>query len=434
MKNWMKVYKFTFMQTIKNKFFSKVIMWISLIIFSGIILGNVVPAINDLDNNVDSETLKTINVLSETEIDSDSFVSVVNGCENIKFIKSKDTKDESTSKIKGGDDRDGLLYITKEATGYKMELIVSPNTKISSEYKAKLISQLRVAFNSIRLSNAGVDQEQMKNLLLDVETSVLSADEISKDQYSDIVKLTIKLSISALLMAVLILFGDSIANSVAQEKFSKVIELLLTSVKPIDIVIGKILAMVSIVLLQVSLIFISITSSLYISVKAIEYLNPEYSNITIKVINYVKDSGTFNNLTVIDIMLVIISFLVGITFFFLFAAITGAVIKKAEDISIGLLPYELFACLGIVVTAFLNNYKNDVIENIGNYCPITSPYLLPINLLIGKISAGEAIISIAILLISTFILIKVISVIYISVILYNGQKIDIKKIYRALKI
>lgn len=434
MKNWLKVYKFTFMQTVKNKFLSKIMLWITVIAFIGILLANVIPAMNDVSNDIDSGTLKNISVLNDTEIDSHLFVSTVDGYENIKFVKSQDSLDEATSKIKTGDESEGFLYITKEDVGYKLKLIVSPSIKMSSEYENKVLNALKVSFDSIRLYNAGVPEEQIQDLLVNVQTSVLSADDAEMNQYLGIIKLAIRLMVACILMIVFILFGDSIASSVAQEKFSKVIELLLTSAKPIDIVIGKVLAMVTVVMFQVGVVALSIISSLYLSVKAMEYINPEYSNIVTKILDYIKESGMFNNVSVIDIILILISFLIGTTFFFLFAALTGAVIKKPEDMAIGLLPYELLSVTGIIVLAYLNNNSNAAIETLCRYFPITSPYLLPIDLLLGNISAMEATISILILIMSTFMLIKVISAIYISVILYNGQKIDVKKILKAIKI
>ena len=71
---------------------------------------------------------------------------------------------------------------------------------------------------------------------------------------------------SLVLFMLIFIYGQMVAQSIAQEKTSKVMELLLTSVRPLAIIIGKILAMGSLALIQFMMIVASGVLGIAVSV------------------------------------------------------------------------------------------------------------------------------------------------------------------------
>ncbi|MGM9978312.1 MAG: ABC transporter permease [Clostridium sp.] len=430
MNNWTKVYKFTFIQTIKGKFFQNIMLGIIVIAFFGIFLLNVIPAINYVEDDLDS--ISNIDVVSECDIDVEQIVLALNSYDKIEFKASSDSIDKLKKNMEKASKDKGVLYISNENGYYDLSLFINPKLNLSTESKAKLSSMVKASFESVRLANIGIqDQTILSNLMIDSQVNISNISSL--EEKNTTINFMVKIIIAMIVMIVLMFFGDNIASSVAQEKFSKTIEVLLTSVKPMDIIIGKVLAITTIVLGEVTLLLASISLSIFGSIKLVNDINPYYTNTMIDMVNYIKDNNIFSHLSFTKILLCLLIFILGIVFFFFIASLIGAIIKKSEDVATGLLPYEMLCACGVIAIGYSNISSNIALMPILRYLPITSVYVSTADILLGNITINQALICCAILIVSIIVLVKVISGIYVSVILYNGQKITFEKFIKALK-
>lgn len=263
---WKSVFAFTFRQTAKSKAFKVSSVIIIVLVFAIALLAGVLPALigsrstsDDGGITVDGETLVgTVYFADTTGIttgkDYESFLSglgvKINDCGKDADIQSL------TEKVKG-ENKSLLIVIRENKIGYDIYASRPGDESVSSGTANSFGETFKSVFDSVRLSRAGLTDEQIAaaNKTVSVYQSV--AGEPTENDFGFVVKMVLPMLSSLVLFMLIFIYGQMVAQSIAQEKTSKVMELLLTSVRPLAIIIGKILAMGSLALIQFMMIIAS---------------------------------------------------------------------------------------------------------------------------------------------------------------------------------
>ncbi len=188
---------------------------------------------------------------------------------------------------------------------------------------------------------------------------------------------------------VILLYGQMVAMSVATEKSSRAMELLITSAKPINMMFGKVLAACMAGLVQLVAIFGS----------ALVFYNVNKS--------YWGDNGIIDSIFNIPpelFVYMLVFFLLGFLIYaFLYGAISSTV-SKLEDINTAVQPVTfLFIIVFMVVMFSMSSGSVDnILMQICSYIPFTSPMAMFTRIAMSTVPWYEIAISIGILVASTF--------------------------------
>ena len=191
------------------------------------------------------------------------------------------------------------------------------------------------------------------------------------------------------LYMVILLYGQMVAMSVATEKSSRAMELLVTSAKPINMMFGKVLAACMAGLVQLVAIFGS----------ALVFYNMNKS--------YWGDNGIIDSIFNIPpelFVYMLVFFLLGFLIYaFLYGAISSTV-SKLEDINTAVQPVTFLFIIGFMVVMFSMSSGNvdNVLMKICSYIPFTSPMAMFTRIAMSTVPWYEIAISIAVLIGSTF--------------------------------
>ncbi|MBR5264924.1 MAG: ABC transporter permease [Clostridia bacterium] len=190
------------------------------------------------------------------------------------------------------------------------------------------------------------------------------------------------------LYMVILLYGQMVAMSVATEKSSRAMELLITSAKPINMMFGKVLAACIAGLVQLLAIFGSAL--------LFYHINKSYwgSNEIIGSIFAIPPE-------LLGYMLVF--FLLGFLIYaFLFGAISSTV-SKLEDINTAVQPVTFLFVIGFIVTMISMSSGNvdSTLMKVCSYIPFTSPMAMFTRIAMGSVAWYEIAASIVILIGST---------------------------------
>lgn len=235
-------------------------------------------------------------------------------------------------------------------------------------------------------------------------------------------------------------------------------ELLLTSVRPLAVVIGKVLAMGLVSFGQFILIGLVGTASMAISApfgmlgKAFEIANnPEIQNALQQATSELGAQTTdmqiaeamntlSNTFSVVNIVLIVVIFLLGFVFFSLIAALVGASVSRMEDLQQAMQPYAMLGMLGLYLAYFpvifnAESLANDEIavnpvQMFSYFFPISSPFALPSAVLLGTLNTAQVIGAIAILAVIVVLVAIVVSKVYEAIILHNGNRIKLGEIFK----
>lgn len=215
--------------------------------------------------------------------------------------------------------------------------------------------------------------------------------------------------------------GTVVSTSVAQEKSSRAMEMLITTTRAETLMFGKVIGIGLTGILQM-LAIIGTGAGFYF----INHANIE----TIELL------GAMLSVPARTLVFTIIFYILG--FFFnamLFAAI-GSLISRVEDLSSANAPLTLFTVAGFIVAIYgqLYGFAGSGIYKFLSYFPFTSPYVMMAR--IGGetlLSTGEIVISLAVLLVSTVLAGLLSARIYRVGVLMYGKKPGLKDIIKAMK-
>ena len=224
--------------------------------------------------------------------------------------------------------------------------------------------------------------------------------------------------IYALYMAITF-YGSHVMNSVVTEKTSRAMEVLATSVKPNALLFGKIISTSLAGLIQIAAIIIEA----FICVKISSVNNPDFP------VNQI-----ISNIPTQILVYMLIFFLLGFLIYsFLYGAFASTV-SKIDELSSAVMPVQIIIVFTFIVTmSAINSGNADTPFNVFlSYFPFTAPMMMFTRAIISNVSTLEIILSILVLIVSTYFIGWLSARIYRVGILMYGEKPNSIKLMGAI--
>jgi ABC-2 type transport system permease protein len=160
-----------------------------------------------------------------------------------------ETRDVTTTGDAEQQVRDGKLdaLVTGAPPALKMIVKGSGNDVLTTTLNDVLRQQVLVA----QLAEAGITPQQVAQNLANVEVAVTALEPVDPQQGQ---RLAIGLIVAALLYYSLLVYGTMVAQGVVEEKSSRVVEILLATVRPWQLLLGKVIGLGAVGLLQLLVI------------------------------------------------------------------------------------------------------------------------------------------------------------------------------------
>lgn len=224
--------------------------------------------------------------------------------------------------------------------------------------------------------------------------------------------------IYALYMAITF-YGSHVMNSVVTEKTSRAMEVLATSVKPNALLFGKIISTSLAGLIQIAAIIIEA----FICVKISSANNPSFP------VNQI-----ISNIPTQILVYMLIFFLLGFLIYsFLYGAFASTV-SKIDELGSAVMPVQIIIIFTFFVTmSAINSGNADTPFNVFlSYFPFTAPMMMFTRAIISNVSTLEIILSILVLIVSTYFIGWLSARIYRVGILMYGEKPNFIKLMGAI--
>lgn len=224
--------------------------------------------------------------------------------------------------------------------------------------------------------------------------------------------------IYALYMAITF-YGSHVMNSVVTEKTSRAMEVLATSVKPNALLFGKIISTSLAGLIQIAAIIIEA----FICVKISSANNSSFP------VNQI-----ISNIPTQILIYMLVFFLLG---FFIYSFLYGAfasTVSKIDELSSAVMPVQIIIVFTFIVTmSAINSGNADTPFNVFlSYFPFTAPMMMFTRAIISNVSTLEIILSILVLIVSTYFIGWLSARIYRVGILMYGEKPNFIKLMGAI--
>ena len=462
-KGWQNVLAFTLVQHIKTKSFIIGTILTCVILSAVCVLTNILPVMMGADEAIEDaventgdtyKDFESIYVIDETGILIDVDFAEAN---ELGAVMSKTDKDADSlvDELSVKETAEALVKLTeiKDTNGG----VISDSANVyysegsSGESADSLSDLIYMLVDKRRMANLGVSEEDYPKTLIDVDCTALKAGSKQVDMFTSIINYIVPLILPIVLFILIFAYGSTVAQSIATEKTSRVMELLLVSVRPLAIVIGKVLAMGIVSFGQVILVSIVCGISFAVSApfgfigKMTSILaNSDIINtagesaaqagVSLDEIEAAKAIGELlKNFTPLNIILIFAIFIFGFLFYSLIAALVGASISRMEDLAMAMQPYSLMGVLGMYLADFpvifnAENLSTGVVETnpvqvFSYYFPLSSPFALPGAIILGNLGTAQALIATVILAAFVVLIAIVVSKVYEAIILHSGNRI-----------
>jgi ABC-2 type transport system permease protein len=275
-----------------------------------------------------------------------------------------------------------------------------------------LISVFTNLYSNVQIAKLGITPEQIAAIEPNFDVSFVETEENTASG-----NVLIMMIISAVLFYAIIFCAQSVSMSVTTEKTSKIIETLVTSTDSKAIVLGKTLGVGIIGLIQLALI----VGTAIISANV--FVDPEMISSLVDV----------SNITPQFILITFVYFILGYTMYSLAYAVVGSTVSKPEDVQSANSPVAIIAVVGFYLSYFSMMNPTSNINKISGIVPISSPFGMPLRIMMGTATTGEIALSLAILLITTAVVAVSAIKIYSSTILNTGSRITLKQAIKMTK-
>ena len=354
---------------------------------------------------------------------------------------------ETKKKVENGD-FDGVLYIPKKdslellAKSIAFYSIDSPGMSLMNGLEARVETHLR----NLKLIHFEIDLMQIKasEIASDIKMFNFSGEESSK--LINGLKIAVGAIAGYLLMMFVMIYGTSVMRSVIEEKTSRIVEIIVSSVKPFQLMLGKIIGNASAGLLQFFIwgILLFVISIIVSAVFGIDMLEMQASKIPEDQLNAAKEAVNpdklqlilqeISRLPILKLFVLFIFYFLGGFFLYssLFAAV-GAAVDNETDTQQFMLPIIAPLILGLYVGfATVMNDPHGPIATICSIIPFTSPIVMLMRIPYG-VSWYELVISMALLIVTFVFMVWLSAKIYRVGILMYGKKPTYKDLYKWIK-
>ncbi len=446
-----KVFNFTFSQMMKAKGFRFTL--ILMILFSALYY----PISQFFSRGgkggvteVEETSIETLYVIDESGLSfMDWFYFDKAGLDPIeipKIVSLDITYDAFVEKLKESEENIALLHVHRvadEGTFY-YTLVQGTKTQVKKNDLDILKKAIQNSVYNQLMEHMKISEEQMKLLNMEIDTDtnyveVKTIDEpgdgkedkkgVNQDQYTFIMILIV---VSSMLIS---MSGEYVSSSIVMEKSSKVVEYLLTSIRPIALLFGKITAVFLITLFQILIMVFSYVASVIIYHVVADGFSVSQALEKVSSIIPVNVDITISPL---NLAIVICFLLAGMLFYTLIVGVIAASVKNVEEMQERMKSYTLLLFIGMfgslsITIMNITGGAPEILEKICSFLPIVSPFLVPGYLCTNRISIGIALIGLAILIASVYFLLHFAARCYEYLIYYQGQKLKLKDYFTIFK-
>lgn len=407
MKDLFIVAKYTFEDLIKRKSFiiSNIIML--LIIVVGF---NVPNIINNFKNGDEDFGETKLVIIDKDNLFENSLDVLKQEKIGYKIEISNISDEEVKEKIKS-EEIDEALVITEQGDKIEVKYILK-SISTYTQIPENLIFMIQEIYKDVQMQKAGITPEQIASFNIPFETQMLQVEETEATG-----NVFVMMIMSIILFYAIYFYAYQVSASITTEKTSKIIETLVTSTSPKTIVLGKTIGiglagiMQTVILVVIAIICANI------------FLTPEMLSMVFDI----------SNITPMLAITTIVYYILGYSLFALLYALTGSTVSKPEDIQSANGPVAILAVIGFYLSYFTMMNPTSELNSFAAMFPISAPFCMPFRVMMGIANITDILISIAILLITIFMIARVSIKIYSSAILNYGSRINFKDMIKIYK-
>lgn len=211
-----------------------------------------------------------------------------------------------------------------------------------------------------------------------------------------------------LLYLAVLLYGTWILTGVTEEKSNRVVEVLLSSIKPWQILGGKILGIGILAMAQ-------LLGTIVVAVVALR-------------VTGAFDLPPIEPTAVLNLLL---WFVVGFLIYAVLFGAAGSLVSRMEEANTIAMPMSMTAVIGFFVSIAALNDPDGTVAVISTFIPVTAPFVVPVRTALQAIPLWQYLAALIISIVSIVILVRIAGRIYAGGLLRYGGRVRVREAWRS---
>ena len=385
---------------------------------------------------------RTIAVCDESTI----FINRFENTDNNTFIYIDKSLDEAKNLVREGV-YDGVLYIIGTQLNLPTNAELYSVKQIPMSVTSSIRSTMKQVLEHEKLMASGIDPEIVKASAVTVNVqSVRMSEEEGKEKksYSEL-EFMLGMFLCMIIYFVILLFGQQVMRGVIEEKTNRIIEVIVSSVKPFELMMGKIIGIALVGLTQFLLwgvltLAISGIASSFLPTQDVfstgTVMNEQIADMSVNPTENASLTEIFDVIHSInfkDILWCFLLYFIGGYFLYsaIFAAI-GAAVDNETDTQQFVTPITLLLIIPMICSGLIANAPDSSLSIWMSMIPFTSPAAMMLRIPYG-VPIWQIAVSVTVLYITFIIFTWLASKVYRTGILMYGKKVSWKEIFKWIK-
>ncbi|MFH4967580.1 ABC transporter permease [Gaetbulibacter sp. M240] len=392
---------------------------------------------------LNKDKVRVINILDPSGVVQNTFES----SENTRYAVLGNMSLDEAKELSKRTETFGLLYVEDSGDAEDISKRIkffsdeSPSLNIINDLENKLDKTL----TDLKLESAGINIQSIENSKVRVTIHQESFDGEKTSKIDSLVKLIFGGAAGYLLFMFIIIYGNMIMRSVIEEKTSRIIEVIISSVKPLQLMLGKIIgtSLAGITQFAIWLLFggilITVTSVIF-NIDLSEIETPQKAMVdqmvaspdfNAQVENFIT---AFYHLPLLNLIIAFVLFFIAgyLLYSSLYAAI-GAAVDNETDTQQFMLPIIMPLMLAVYIGFFtVIEDPHGTVSTVFSFIPFTSPIVMLMRIPFG-VPIWHQIVSLLILLGTFMLIVWFAAKIYRVGILMYGKKPSWKEIIKWVR-
>jgi ABC-2 type transport system permease protein len=346
-----------------------------------------------------------------------------------------------------------VLYIPEADSGeFPSKAVFYGQENVGEKLKTVVTNIMSNKVKDTKLQQAGIDSELLKSIKTNIDVKSYKIDETGNEKrsYNEISQI-IGYFAGLLIYMFIIMFSSQVMRGVMEEKSSRIVEVIVSSVKPFQLMMGKIIGIGLVGLTQfllwiiLTLVLVGAFGSSIIpkETNPIEVVNSvapagneQVTDITQSIASSGVASDILNAVSSVhigQILLLFLLYFVGgyLLYASIYAAIGGAV-DSEDDTQQFMWPVTIIVLIPVVLIANIVNEPSGPIAFWLSIIPFTSPVTMMIRLPFG-VPTWQLILSLLLLFGGFVVMTWLSGKIYRTGILMYGKRVTWKEIIKWIK-
>ena len=303
---------------------------------------------------------------------------------DVEFEATTEDRKTLEKKVKDGD-YDGALILTGKDSKLNAQFITYDSPSLATQQAVEThVDTASKLYGIQQLNLSAAEAETLLSAQTVIDEVSLKKDDSGKSSASKMIGIGVSYVMGFLIYLFVITYASMITTDIASEKGSRVLEVLMASIRPNQHLMGKI----------VSVFLLGFTQIVILVVTTLVGLKLAKADLWSTAADMLKDlSGAY-------IWIVIGFFLLTMLLYLTLGALMGSLVSKVEEAGQATMPLMMLMMAGFFSLVYGMTNPDTILVKILSFVPFTSGMLMPLRYSSTDLSLSMAIISLAILFIT----------------------------------